>query len=63
MEGQSRRRDEEKGEGERRNGSTQAREHTYLEQWSETNRRKFNKVLYLDGAKNSVHVQGWGNLI
>lgn len=39
MEGQSRKRDEEKGEGERRIGSTVAKEHTYLEQWLETNRR------------------------
>lgn len=35
----------------------------YLEQWLETNKVKFNKVLYLDGKKISAQVQDCGNLI
>ena len=29
----------------------------------ETNKMKFNKVLYLEGAQISVQVQDWGNPI
>lgn len=35
----------------------------YLERWLETNKMKFNKVLYLEGEKISGQVQDWGNLI
>lgn len=31
--------------------SVEAREHTHLERWLETNKMKFKKVLYLEGGK------------